>query len=53
MNYSSQALALLAQLLEQAEEQLSICSDLFPPERKDAIEELWELYAELQPMPAR
>ena len=42
---SPQAVALFAQLLEGAEEQLSICADLFPPDRKDAIEELWELYA--------
>ena len=45
---SPQAIALFAQLLESAEEQLSICADLFPPERKDAIEELWELYMAFQ-----
>ena len=45
---SPQAIALFAQLLESAEEQLSICADLLPPGRKDAIEELWDLYMAFQ-----
>jgi len=47
MTTSFQALALLAVLLEEAENTVSICEDVAPwCDRKPLIEELWKLYSD-------
>jgi hypothetical protein len=46
---STTALALLSELLEDAEMTQSICKDIKPwSNRKEPIEELWDVYAFLR-----